>query len=135
MKDSGTEATNIENAEMEDKDIEGTDKEDTGVQPDVHKVGPEILNGFNFEKRDRDKKKSSQPGQGGLILLIINGVFLIAVGSYLLSGLSAGSVTGADLVQAVIIIAVIIIAGALMTVISSIRLAKGRFRGGSHENG
>lgn len=135
MKDMGTEDTNIKNADIADTDIADTDIEDTDVQADVHKVGPEILNGFNFEKRDRDKKKSSQPGQGGLILLIINGVFLIALGSYLLSGLSSESVTGADLVQAVIIIAVIIIAGALMTVISSIRLAKGRFRGGSHENG
>ena len=96
-------------------------------------VGPEILNGFNFDKRDRSKK-SRQPGQGLLILLIILGSIMISLGSYLLIEMPSHNVTGADRIQAFLIIGLMLAAGAFVTIIPAVTLAHGRFRGGSHEN-
>ncbi len=93
---------------------------------------PEIIKGFNFEKHGRGK--GGQPRQGGLIFLIIQGVFLISIASYLIAEMPSHNVAGADRVQAVIIIALILTAGVALTIWSSIKLAHGRFRGGSHEN-
>ena len=122
---------------MEEKDsIKETDsiKENNDIKDENTHVGPEILRGFNFDKRDKNKK-SSQPGQGLLILLIILGAFLISLGSYLLIEMPSGNVTGADRVQAIVFITIVLAAGAFVTVIPALRLAHGRFRGGSHENG
>jgi hypothetical protein len=93
---------------------------------------PEIINGFNFEKHSGGK--GGVPRQGALILMIVQGCFLITIGSYLLAEMPSHNVTGSDRIEALVIIVLILAGGALLTILPSVRLAHGRFRGGSHEN-